>query len=53
MERLVERYGQPESIRLEDGPEMNSHDFVAWAQRKGIALHSIEPTMPLTVLGRV
>ena len=46
MDRLVDWYGAPLSIRMDNGPEMTSHDFVEWAQRKGIALNYIEPGEP-------
>ena len=46
MDRLVDWYGAPLSIRMGNGPEMTSHDFVEWAQRKGIALNYIEPGEP-------
>ncbi|MEJ6008288.1 integrase core domain-containing protein, partial [Paucibacter sp. AS339] len=46
MDRLVDWYGAPQSIRMDNGPEMTSHDFVEWAQRKGIALNYIEPGEP-------
>ncbi|WP_428506805.1 IS3 family transposase [Roseateles sp.] len=46
MDRLVDWYGAPLSIRMDNGPEMSSHDFVEWAQRKGIALNYIEPGQP-------
>lgn len=46
MDRLVDWYGAPLSIRMDNGPEMTSHDFVEWAQRTGIALNYIEPGEP-------
>lgn len=46
LDRLVQWYGAPRSIRLDNGPEMTSHDFVAWAQRKGIVLNYIQPGEP-------
>ena len=46
LERLIEWYGAPKSIRMDNGPEMTSHDFAAWAQQKGIALNYIEPGEP-------
>ena len=46
MDRLVDWYGPPLSIRMDNGPEMTSHDFIEWAQRKGIALNYIEPGEP-------
>ena len=36
MQELVEVYGKPEAIRLDNGPEMTSHTFVDWAQDQGI-----------------
>ncbi|WKB50821.1 IS3 family transposase [Eleftheria terrae] len=46
LDRLIEWYGPPKSIRMDNGPEMTSHDFVKWAQRNGIALNYIEPGEP-------
>ncbi len=31
---------------MDNGPEMTSHDFVEWTERKGIALNYIEPVEP-------
>ncbi|MDR2016612.1 MAG: integrase core domain-containing protein, partial [Burkholderiales bacterium] len=44
--RLIEWYGAPEAIRLDNGPEMTSHDFTEWAADKGIHLRFIEPGQP-------
>ena len=46
LERLIDLYGSPGSIRLDNGPEMTSHDFVQWAQAEGIKLNYIEPGEP-------
>jgi putative transposase len=46
MVRLVNWYGSPLSIRMNNGPELSSHDFVEWARRQGIALNFIEPGEP-------
>ena len=46
MDRLVDWYGAPKSIRMDNGPEMTRREFVAWAQRRGIALNHIEPGEP-------
>jgi putative transposase len=46
LDRLIEWYGPPRSIRMDNGPEMTCHDFTEWAQRKGIALNYIEPGEP-------
>lgn len=43
---LIDWYGAPNSIRLDNGPEMTSHDFTQWAADKGIALRFIEPGEP-------
>lgn len=44
--RLIDWYGAPNSIRMDNGPEMTSHDFTEWAAAKGIALNYIEPGEP-------
>jgi len=46
LNRLIDWYGPPDSIRLDNGPEMTSDDFTEWAGRKGIALRFIEPGEP-------
>lgn len=46
MDRLVDWYGAPKSIRMDNGPGITSREFVAWAQRRGIALNDIEPGEP-------
>jgi len=46
MDRLVDWYGPPLAIRMDNGPEMTSQDFVDWARSKGIALNYIEPGEP-------
>ena len=46
MQELVEVYGKPETIRLDNGPEMTSHTFVDWARDQGIRLMFIQPGKP-------
>lgn len=46
MQKLVEVYGKPEAIRLDNGPEMTSHTFVDWARDQGIRLMFIQPGKP-------
>ena len=46
MQELVEVYGKPEAIRLDNGPEMTSHTFVDWARDQGIRLMFIQPGKP-------
>lgn len=46
LNRLIDWYGAPDSIRMDNGPEMTSHDFIDWAAAKGIQLNHIEPGEP-------
>jgi len=46
MEQLVEVYGTPQAIRLDNGPELTAQAFVEWAESKGIALLYIQPGKP-------
>jgi putative transposase len=46
MEQLVEVYGAPQAIRLDNGPELTAQAFVDWAESKGIALLYIQPGKP-------
>ena len=46
LEQLVEVYGAPQAIRLDNGPEMTSEVFTDWAQKHGIRLLYIQPGKP-------
>jgi putative transposase len=46
MSELVEVYGKPRAIRLDNGPEMTSHQFTDWAHDNGIELLFIQPGKP-------
>ena len=46
MEQLIEVYGKPEAIRLDNGPEMTSDGFTDWAKHHGIELLFIQPGKP-------
>lgn len=46
LDRLIDWYGAPDSTRMDNGPEMMSHDFIDWAAAKGIKLNHIEPGEP-------
>jgi putative transposase len=46
LDRLIDRYGAPDSIRMDNDPEMTSHDLIDWASAKGIKLNHIEPGQP-------
>ncbi len=46
MDELIEFYGKPQAIRMDNGPEMTSAKFVSWAEQHGIALRFIQPGKP-------
>jgi putative transposase len=46
MEQLVEVYGKPQAIRMDNGPEMTSQAFTDWAEQNGIQLLFIQPGKP-------
>lgn len=46
MNQLVEVYGKPQGIRLDNGPEMTADSFIEWAQQLGIKLMFIQPGKP-------
>ncbi len=46
LDRLVERYGKPERLRSDNGPEFISQALQNWCTDKEIVLHWIEPGKP-------
>lgn len=46
LSRLVDYYGAPDAIRLDNGPELISGTFTEWAASKGIAIRYIQPGKP-------
>lgn len=44
--RLINCYGAPEAIRLDNGPEMVSLAFTEWAAARGITVRYIQPGKP-------
>ena len=46
MTQLIEVYGKPESVRLDNGPELTADAFVDWAQEHGVRLMFIQPGKP-------
>ncbi len=46
MEQLIEAYGKPQGIRLDNGPEMTSQGFTDWAEQHGVQLLFIQPGKP-------
>lgn len=47
LERAGEEYGFPETIVVDNGPEFASNALHAWAYRRGITLHFIDPGKPV------
>jgi len=46
MDQLIEVYGKPQAIRMDNGPEMTSQGFTDWAERHGVKLFLIQPGKP-------
>lgn len=46
MSELVDAYGAPRAIRLDNGPEMTAEVFSDWARERGIELRYIQPGKP-------
>ena len=46
MNQLIEVYGKPHAIRMDNGPEMTSEKFIEWAKEQGIVLMFIQPGKP-------
>jgi len=47
LERAGEEYGFPETIVVDNGPEFASKALHAWAYRRGVTLHFIDPGKPV------
>lgn len=46
LDRAIERFGQPQAIRCDNGPELCSRHFLAWAIDRKIDLLHIRPGKP-------
>ncbi len=46
MKQLIEIYGKPAALRLDNGSELTSIAFTEWCEENHIALHFIEPGKP-------
>ncbi|SDX58726.1 putative transposase [Nitrosomonas oligotropha] len=46
LSRLIDCYGAPNAIRLDNGPELVSQMFTEWAASKSIAIRYIQPGKP-------
>jgi len=47
LERVAETHGLPQTITIDNGPEFAGSAVDAWAYRRGIRLHFIEPGKPV------
>lgn len=46
MKQLVDAYGKPEAIRLDNGQELTADVFIDWAKEHGVRLMFIQPGKP-------
>jgi len=46
MEQLIELFGKPDALRLDNGSELTSIAFTEWCARKDIELRFIQPGKP-------
>ena len=46
MEQLIEVYGRPQALRLDNGSELTSIAFTEWCRLQGIELRFIQPGKP-------
>ena len=46
LNQLMEVYGRPEAIRLDNGPELTANAFVDWAEAHKVQLMFIQPGKP-------
>jgi putative transposase len=47
LDEIIAERGKPDSIRLDNGPELTSRHFLAWALERQIELRYIEPGKPV------
>jgi putative transposase len=47
LEKAMNEYGWPKRIRCDNGPELTSRHFLAWAIERGIELLHIQPGRPM------
>jgi putative transposase len=46
LEQLIEIYGRPEAVRVDNGPELTAQLFADWCRQQGIAIRYIQPGKP-------
>jgi len=47
LEAVIERRGNPEAIRCDNGPELTSRHFLSWCEERKIQLIHIQPGRPM------
>lgn len=47
LDRLVSERGKPKSIRVDNGPEFISYEYMLWCKSKGIVIQYIQPGKPM------
>jgi len=47
LERIIEQRGEPERIRVDNGPEFTSRHFLSWCEQRGIGVTHIQPGKPM------
>jgi len=47
LEQLIDWRGKPVTIRVDNGPEFTSADFMSWCKAMGISLHYTQPGKPM------
>jgi putative transposase len=47
LDRIIEERGNPDGLRLDNGPEFTSRCFIAWAEQRGVPLIYIQPGKPV------
>jgi putative transposase len=46
LEQIIERRGQPQTIKCDNGPELTSRHFLSWCEERRIQLVHIQPGKP-------
>jgi putative transposase len=46
LEQIIERRGQPQTIKCDNGPELTSRHFLSWCEERRIQLIHIQPGKP-------
>lgn len=47
LDRIIAQRGKPKSIRVDNGPEFTSNEFILWAKDNRISIQYIQPGRPM------